>query len=192
MKELEEGGPGVAAEEEPGILRSEVANAVDALKSGKSPGVDKIPAELIKEWSIDVLHKLCNLVCRTGEWPQQWTQSLIFPLPKKGNLRIGNCRILCEEYRDHRLEVHHNFVDFQKAFDRVWREAMWATMRKHNISPKATLYSNASSAVMCDNKTLAWFQTNVGVRQGCILSPRLFNLFLEQSCQMRSKISTAL
>ena len=99
--------------------------------------------------------------------------------------QIGNSRILCEEYRDHRLKVHHNFVDFKKAFDRVWREAMWATMWKHNISPKAiqlceSLYSNASNAVMCDNKTLEWFQTNIGVRQGCILSSSLFNLFREQ------------
>ena len=77
--------------------------------------------------------------------------------------QICNCRILCEEYRDHRLEVHHNFVDFKIAFDRVWREAMWATMQKHTISPKVIqicdlLYSNASNAVMWNNKTLAWLQ----------------------------------
>ena len=99
--------------------------------------------------------------------------------------QIGNCRILCEKYRDHRLKVHHNFVDLKKAFDRVWREAMWATMLKHNINPKVIQlcelqYSNASNAVMCENKNLEWFQINVGVRQGCILSPSLFNLFIEQ------------
>eukprot|EP00794_Sanderia_malayensis_P008574 gene8574-biopygen6861 len=235
LRELEAGGPGDITSEEPEILRSEIASAVAALKNGKSPGVDNILAEQIKDRALDLLHKLCNLIWRTGEWPQQWTQSLIIPLPKKGNLKkcsnyrtislishpskvllkiiaermkpqieavlseeqagfragrstveqICNCRILYEKFRDNNREVHHNFVDFKKAFDRVWRKALWATMRKHNITPKLiqlceSLYENATNAVMCDNKMLQWFQTNVRVRQGCILSPSLFNLFLEQ------------
>ena len=47
--------------------------------------------------------------------------------------QIANVRILCEKYRDHQKEVHHNFIDFKKAFDRVWREALWEIMKKHDI-----------------------------------------------------------
>ena len=33
------------------------------------------------------LHKICNKIWKTGEWPIPWTQSLIITLPKKGNLQ---------------------------------------------------------------------------------------------------------
>ena len=42
------------------------------------------------------------------------------------------------------------------------------------------LYSKAESAVYFDGKVGEWFQTTTGVRQGCLLSPTLFNIMLEQ------------
>ena len=42
------------------------------------------------------------------------------------------------------------------------------------------LYNNATSAVLALSKVGEWFHTSVGVRQGCLLSPTLFNTFLEQ------------
>ena len=71
------------------ILREEVEIAVISLKKWKSAGVDNIPAELVQadgETMIDVLTEICNRIWRTGEWPTQWTQSLIITLPKKGQL----------------------------------------------------------------------------------------------------------
>jgi len=99
--------------------------------------------------------------------------------------QIFNIRILGEEYINHQKELHHNFIDFKKAFDRVWHEALWATLKKHNISPRVTttirsLYDNAVSAVFTNNTLSERFRTTVGVRQGCLLSPCLFNIFLEQ------------
>ena len=41
------------------------------------------------------------------------------------------------------------------------------------------MYDNTDCAVMIDGKLTPWFQVLVGVRQGCILSPTLFNIFLE-------------
>ena len=76
------------------------------------------------------------------------------------------------------------FVDFKKAFDRVWHEALWATMKRYNIGQKLIetikqLYSKASSAVLFNGRVGEWFRTTVGVRQGCLLSPTIFNIFLE-------------
>ena len=42
------------------------------------------------------------------------------------------------------------------------------------------LYNQATSAVYHDNNIREWFRTTIGVRQGCLLSPTLFNIFLER------------
>ena len=43
-----------------------------------------------------------------------------------------------------------------------------------------TLYDKAQSAVLFNGSTGEWFRTTVGVRQGCLLSTTLFNIFLER------------
>ena len=48
--------------------------------------------------------------------------------------QIFNLRILCEKYLQHQQNLYHVFIDFTKAFHRVWHEALWATMRKYNIN----------------------------------------------------------
>ena len=98
--------------------------------------------------------------------------------------QIANVRILGKKYCNNQMELYHNFIDFKKAFDRVWREALWSLMRKHNMGTAMvrvieSLYNNNSNAVMTNNNNLEWLQTTVGVRQGCILSPCLFNIFLK-------------
>ena len=42
------------------------------------------------------------------------------------------------------------------------------------------LYDKATSAVQMNGSIAEWFRTTVGVRQDCLLSPTLFNIFLEQ------------
>ena len=42
------------------------------------------------------------------------------------------------------------------------------------------LYDKAASAVLFNSSIEDWFRTTVGVRQGCLLSPTLFNIFLER------------
>ena len=42
------------------------------------------------------------------------------------------------------------------------------------------LYDKATSAVQMNGNVGEWFRTTVGVRQGCLLSPTLFNIFLER------------
>ena len=76
-------------------------------------------------------------------------------------------------------------MDFKKAFDTVWHAALWASMRLYNINNNLIrtiecLYNKATSAVYHDNNIGEWFRTTVGVRQGCLLSPTLFNIFLER------------
>ena len=58
-------------------------------------------------------------------------------------------------------------------------------MKKYNISSSLislieNLYTEATSAVFLNGEIGDWFRTSVGVRQGCLLSPTLFNIFLER------------
>ena len=57
-------------------------------------------------------------------------------------------------------------------------------MKKYNISTNLiqvikNLYNKATSGVLFNGTIGDWFRTTVGVRQGCLLSPTLFNIFLE-------------
>ena len=58
-------------------------------------------------------------------------------------------------------------------------------MKKYNISTNLiqgikNLYDKATSAVLFNSSIGDWFRTTVGVQQGCLLSPTLFNIFLER------------
>ena len=48
--------------------------------------------------------------------------------------QIFNLCILCEKYLQHQQDLYHVFIVFKKAFNRVWHAALWATMKKYNIS----------------------------------------------------------
>ena len=63
--------------------------------------------------------------------------------------------------------------------------ALWATIQKYNTNANLFraiehLYDNAISAVHMNGSTGEWFRATVVVRQGCLLSPTLFNIFLEK------------
>ena len=49
--------------------------------------------------------------------------------------QIFNLRILCEKNLQHQQDLYHVFIDFKKAFDRVWRAALWATMKNTRSAP---------------------------------------------------------
>ena len=92
--------------------------------------------------------------------------------------QICNLRILGEKYLQHQQNLYHVFIDF---IDRVWHEAL----RKYNINGSIiqaieNLYDKTQRAVLFNGSTGKWFRTTVGVRQGCLLSPTLFNIFLER------------
>ena len=47
--------------------------------------------------------------------------------------QIFNLRIVCEKYLQHQQDLYYVFIDFKKAFDRVWHAALRATMKEYNI-----------------------------------------------------------
>ena len=108
-----------------------------------------------------------------------------FKAGKSTTAQIFNLRILCEKHFQHQQDLYHVFIDFKKAFDRVWHAASWATMKKYNVSTSLirvieNLYDKVTGAVLFNSGIGDWFRTTVGARQGCLLSPTLFNIFLER------------
>jgi hypothetical protein len=72
----------------PGPSRLEVEIAIAKLKKYKSPGSDQIPVELIQTGSeilLSAIHKLITSVWNKKELPDQWNESIIIPVRKKGD-----------------------------------------------------------------------------------------------------------
>ena len=74
----------------------EVEVAIEKLKSHKSPGIDQISAELIKAGGRTIrgaIHKLIIAIWNKEELPEEWKESVIVPIHKKGDkTECNNCR----------------------------------------------------------------------------------------------------
>ena len=87
--------------------------------------------------------------------------------------QIFNLPILCEKYLQHQQGLYHVFINFKKVFVRVWHAALWATIKKYNISTSLiriikNLLGKATRSVLF-NSIVDWLRTTVGVRQECLL-----------------------
>ena len=88
-----------------------------------------------------------------------------------------------------RKNIYFCFIDYAKAFDCVDHNKLWKILKEMGTPDHLTcllryLYTGQEAIVRTGHGTTDWFQTGKGVRQGCILSPCLFNLYAE--CIMRN------
>ena len=70
---------------------AEVELAIDKLKSHKSPGIDQIPVELIKAGGRTIcleIHKLITSIWKKEKLPEEWKESIIIPIHKKGDKTV--------------------------------------------------------------------------------------------------------
>ena len=86
--------------------------------------------------------------------------------------------------REHQQPLSMCFVDFKKAFDSISPDKLWVTMmdmryRLHLIDLLAKLYRQQLAKVKVAGTLSEWFHVKKGVRQGCVLSPYLFNILAE-------------
>lgn len=80
-------------------------------------------------------------------------------------------------------KVYAFFVDFKAAFDRVPRRLLFYKLHQMGMSTKIVnfiekIYQKTQSAVWSGTELSEYFETQTGVKQGCLLSPMLFALYL--------------
>ena len=83
-----------------------------------------------------------------------------------------------------RKNIYFCFIDYAKAFDCVDHNKLWKILKEMGIPDHLTcllrnLYAGHQATVRSGHGTTDCFQIGKGVRQGCILSPCLFNLYAE-------------
>ena len=91
--------------------------------------------------------------------------------------QIVNIRLINEKAREFQKNIYFCFIDYAKAFDCVDHNKLWKILKE--MGNMRNVYAGQEATVRTGHGTTDWFQIGKGVRQGCILSPCLFNLHAE-------------
>ena len=98
--------------------------------------------------------------------------------------QIANIHWIMEKAREFQKNIYFCFIDYAKAFDCMDHNKPWKILQEMGIPDQLTcllrnLYAGQEATVRTGHGTTDWFQVGNGVRQGCILSPYLFNFYAE-------------
>lgn len=98
--------------------------------------------------------------------------------------QINTLRIIIEQSQEYRSPLYLTFVDFERAFDTLLHSAIWNTLLEKGVPDKIVniikaLYKQASCRVVHKGKVGEKIAVMNGVKQGCVLSPLLFNIVLD-------------
>ena len=150
----------------------------DALDCGKYRGL-RLLEHGMKIWERILMRRLGALIKIS---PQQFG----FAAGKSTTDAIFIARQLQEKYLQNKKELYHIFVDLEKAFDKVPRQAIsWALRRQmvpeYLVKAVMGLYANSSSQVRFAGGLSEKFPIKVGVHQGSALSPMLFKIVMEEA-----------
>ena len=168
---------GVITHLEPDILECEVKWALESIIVNKASGCDGILVELfqiLKDHTVKVLHSICQQICKTQQWPQDWKRSVFIPIPKKDNLKecsnyctialISHASKVMLKILQARLQQYLNreLPDIQTGF-RKGRETRDQIANIRWIIEKArALQKNISALLTMSKPSTVWITINCG------------------------------
>ena len=96
---------------------------------------------------------------------------------------VFTLKTLIDQSFSEKKELFTCFVDFKKAYDTVWRDGLFYKLLENGLSRKfvrllRNIYSASSLCVKVPGGRSITFPSSVGLKQGCNMSPLLFNLFI--------------
>ena len=106
------------------------------------------------------------------------------------NLFILERIIETVRYRNQKLFL--GFLDLEKAYDKVNRDKLFDILRRYGICDRFVdvlqrIYKGSKVKFVWKGIETEWFETKSGVRQGCPLSPLLFNIYIREVGNMIEK-----
>ena len=98
--------------------------------------------------------------------------------------QIANIHWISKKAGEFQKNIYFCFIDCARDFDCVDHNKLWKILKEMGIPDHLTclfknLYAGQEAAVRTGHGTVDWFQIGKGLHQGCILSPCLFNLYVE-------------
>ena len=110
---------------------------------------------------------------------------LVLEKAKEPEIKFPTSIWIIKKAREFQKNIYFCFIDYAKTFDCVDHNKLWRILKEMGIPDHLTcllrnLYSGQEATVRTGHGTTDWFQIGKGVRQGCILSPWLFNYMLDE------------
>ena len=110
--------------------------------------------------------------------------NLVLEKQEEPQIKLPTSAGTSKKQESSRKKLYFCFIDYVKAFDCVDHNKLWRILKEMGIPGHLTcllrsLHASQEATVRTEHGTTDWFPIGKGVRQGCILSLCLFNLYAE-------------
>uniref|UniRef100_W5MT28 Reverse transcriptase domain-containing protein n=1 Tax=Lepisosteus oculatus TaxID=7918 RepID=W5MT28_LEPOC len=107
---------------------------------------------------------------------------------------ITHLQWIMEKCHEHQKNIYICFIDYSRAFDCIEHDKLWKALQElgvpaHMIQVIRSFYKDQEATVRTQHGDTEWSKIEKGVRQGCILSPFLFDLYAEMIIKEESEIN---
>ena len=150
-----------------------------------------VSSNLCKLFCLVLHNRLSSFIERNNVIPEE---QIGFRKGSRTQDHILVFKSVIDKYLSKLNKLYVCFVDFASAFDTIWRSALIYKLTQVGINGNfikiiQNMYSSVMFSVKCNTKITEPFSSTVGVKQGCVLSPIFFNIYLsdlplifDQSC----------